>query len=288
MSGPLGDSGGVISSLAQADEIEALSAIYGTDFHTESIETSTYSVDITQGDKTAFLQVTMPPDYPATSPPVYMLSAPWLKGPKRQELCGYLEDLYLENAGESIVYLWVERIREFMVEVEQEKEEQEEHELSVTLENAVLSEEPETEETGPCPEVFSGEIISDRKSHFQPHLAAVNSHAQVRQVLNKLYENRKVAAATHNMYAYRLQPPGAPSLSQDCEDDGEDHAGRRLLHLLQILDVMNVLVVVTRWYGGIHLGPDRFKHINNSARQILDSCGYITPSPERNKNKKKK
>lgn len=56
----------------------------------------------------------------------------------------------------------------------------------------------------------------------------------------------------------------------------------------QILDVMNVMVVVTRWYGGIHLGPDRFKHINNAARQILDSCGYITPSPERNKNKKKK
>ena len=35
------------------------------------------------------------------------------------------------------------------------------------------------------------------------------------------------------------------------------------------------MVVVSRWYGGIHLGPDRFKHINNCTRSILDKCGYI-------------
>jgi hypothetical protein len=29
------------------------------------------------------------------------------------------------------------------------------------------------------------------------------------------------------------------------------------------------MVVVSRWYGGILLGPDRFKHINNCARNIL-------------------
>lgn len=34
---------------------------------------------------------------------------------------------------------------------------------------------------------------------------------------------------------------------KDCNDDGEAQAGRRLLHLLQIVDVTNVLVVVSRW-----------------------------------------
>lgn len=42
---------------SQVDEVEALSAIYGTDFHTESAETGTYSIDITEGDVTAVLQV---------------------------------------------------------------------------------------------------------------------------------------------------------------------------------------------------------------------------------------
>ena len=35
---------------------------------------------------------------------------------------------------------------------------------------------------------------------------------------------------------------------------GESAAGGRLLHLLNILDVQNVCVVVSRWYGGILLG----------------------------------
>lgn len=50
-----------------------------------------------------------------------------------------------------------------------------------------------------------------------------------------------------------------------------------ILHIYfsqQILDVRNVMVVVSRWFGGILLGPDRFKHINNCARNILVEEGY--------------
>lgn len=49
----------------------------------------------------------------------------------------------------------------------------------------------------------------------------------------------------------------------------------------QILDVRNVLVVVSRWYGGILLGPDRFKHINNCARNILVAEGYAASTVSR-------
>jgi len=41
------------------------------------------------------------------------------------------------------------------------------------------------------------------------------------------------------------------------------------------MDARNVIVVVTRWYGGVHLGPDRFKHINNCTRDLLEAHGYI-------------
>ena len=34
-------------------------------------------------------------------------------------------------------------------------------------------------------------------------------------------------------------------------------------------------MIVSRWYGGILLGPDRFKHINNAARNVLESAGFI-------------
>jgi len=36
------------------------------------------------------------------------------------------------------------------------------------------------------------------------------------------------------------------------------------------MDVNNTLVVVTRWYGGILLGGDRWKHINNVARNAIE------------------
>ncbi len=62
---------------------------------------------------------------------------------------------------------------------------------------------------------------------------------------------------------------------QYCDDDGEAAAGGRLLHLLQMVDARDVVVVVSRWYGGTLLGPARFTHINNAARELLDSCGYI-------------
>lgn len=37
----------------------------------------------------------------------------------------------------------------------------------------------------------------------------------------------------------------------------------------------NVLCVVTRYFGGIHLGPDRFKHINQAARNALELGGFL-------------
>ncbi|RXN01524.1 Protein IMPACT [Acipenser ruthenus] len=125
------------------------------------------------------------------------------------------------------------------------------------------------------PPIKHGEPITDRRSTFQPHLAPVVTPKQVKMVLDKLYENKKIASATHNIHAYRIYCEDKQTFLQDCEDDGETAAGGRLLHLLQILDVRNVLVVVSRWYGGILLGPDRFKHINNCARNILVEENYI-------------
>jgi putative IMPACT (imprinted ancient) family translation regulator len=78
----------------------------------------------------------------------------------------------------------------------------------------------------------------------------------------------------------------------DNDDDGESAAGGRLAHLLQILvsyslfwlvipleyrikDVKDVLVVVTRYFGGTLLGADRFKHINQAARDALELGGFI-------------
>ncbi|KFM24593.1 Protein IMPACT [Auxenochlorella protothecoides] len=74
--------------------------------------------------------------------------------------------------------------------------------------------------------------------------------------------------------AYRFQM-GNGTWAMDSDDDGESAAGGRLLHLLQITGAQDVCVVVSRWYGGIQLGPARFTHINNAARQLLVQCDML-------------
>ncbi|KAF9175094.1 hypothetical protein BGX21_007724 [Mortierella sp. AD011] len=139
--------------------------------------------------------------------------------------------------------------------------------------------------------IRSGPPIIDRKSVFVAHLAPITQPTQVPLMIQQLkQENKKVVKATHNIMAFRVENENG-TISQDNDDDGETAAGSRLLHLMSILDVKNVVVVVSRWYGGIPLSADRFKHINNAARLLLDECGYIKPStPEAtpNANSKKK
>lgn len=108
-------------------------------------------------------------------------------------------------------------------------------------------------------------------------------------MIAKLYENRKIANAVHNMYAYRIKQAGDGKMFlQDCDDDGENQAGSRMLHLLEILECQNILVVVSRWYGGIQLGPDRFKHINNAARNVLEIAGIVSKIQKKDTKSKKK
>jgi putative IMPACT (imprinted ancient) family translation regulator len=50
---------------------------------------------------------------------------------------------------------------------------------------------------------------------------------------------------------------------------GETGAGPKLLRVLVLMRAANVCCVVSRWYGGVKLGPDRFRHICNAARSFL-------------------
>ena len=119
-----------------------------------------------------------------------------------------------------------------------------------------------------------GDKRTDRKSVFQAHLARVESEADVSRLMDALLMgNKRVREATHNIMAYRIG-----DVHGDYDDDGETAAGSRLLHLLKSARVVGVLVVVSRWYGGIHLGPDRFRHISNAARDLLEQNGYIQSS----------
>ncbi|KAI8928713.1 ribosomal protein S5 domain 2-type protein [Entophlyctis helioformis] len=125
-----------------------------------------------------------------------------------------------------------------------------------------------------CPAIVSSQPLVERRSVFVAHVAAVTSVAQVQLVKQALLSNKRIARATHNIAAFRIVESNGV-VRQDCDDDGETAAGGRLLHLLELSGCRNVYVVVSRWYGGVQLGPLRFKLINNCARQLLQERGFL-------------
>lgn len=123
--------------------------------------------------------------------------------------------------------------------------------------------------------IIHGRKIVDRKSIFQGHVAEVKSVQDVKEVQATLYGIHKFASATHNILAYRLVKTksilnGSDIIEHDHDSDGESGAGKNMQWLLDTLDALNIVVIISRWYGGISLGPDRFRHINVLTKEMVD------------------
>lgn len=113
---------------------------------------------------------------------------------------------------------------------------------------------------------FRSSSIEDRSSTFiaiySPTLAA-----------KELQANSEFKSASHRMTAWRkpsnqrsINAP--PILDTGHDDDGEKYGGKTLEKLLVETDTEGALVVA-RWYGGVMLGPVRFDHIKNCARDAI-------------------
>ncbi len=107
-------------------------------------------------------------------------------------------------------------------------------------------------------------IISDRGSKYAVSGGPCLSGEEARTFVRELKRNKKFAKANHNSWGLLC---GAERLKQD---DGEAGAGMIILRMLETEGLHNHLVVVTRWFGGKHLGGDRFRHIQEAVRIYLN------------------
>lgn len=287
------------AATAREEERESLEAIYGSEF--EVLGLAEWLVRIGEG---AALRMYLPAAYPTVEPPTLVIELESCVAPP-----GLVEQL-LEQwvPGEVCVYQWVEILRaelENVLEALPASLELEGCESDEALAQFLVAEDaqcdmldaeigdacdflPATSQYGQRRRVFGnesadaqhsveilhGEPVVDRKSVFQAHLARVSCIEQVNCVHRQLLSDKKIAAATHNIVAYRFRDEVRGVLVSDNDDDGETSAGGRLAELLSLRGVEGVFVMVTRWYGGIQLGPERFKDINRAAQLLLDSAGF--------------
>ena len=107
-------------------------------------------------------------------------------------------------------------------------------------------------------------VVTDRGSRYAVSGGAVAGRAGVEAFLAALKADKAYRRATHNSYAVILSDGGAVR-----HDDGEAGAGAVILKMLEREGLTDCIVVVTRWYGGVHLGGDRFAHVVTCVRACL-------------------
>lgn len=106
-------------------------------------------------------------------------------------------------------------------------------------------------------------VITDRGSKYAVSGGPCRSGDEGRAFLTELKRNKKFAKATHNSWGIIC---GDKSIKND---DGEAGAGMVILRMLEREGLRDHIVVVTRWFGGVQLGGDRFRHIQDAVRIYL-------------------
>jgi uncharacterized YigZ family protein len=115
--------------------------------------------------------------------------------------------------------------------------------------------------------------IKVRGSEFIATAIPVSSKDQAIKELESL--RSEFWDATHNCFAYRI---GKGGLEFRTSDDGEPSgsAGKPILFVLNKYDVSDILMVVTRYYGGTKLGIGGLaRAYSESASAVLESCVKI-------------
>ncbi|MBQ3379830.1 MAG: YigZ family protein [Clostridia bacterium] len=95
----------------------------------------------------------------------------------------------------------------------------------------------------------TGEFI-EKRSRFLCHVKPVSTNEEAVKFINE--KKSKYWDATHNVYAYILREGGIMRYSDDGEPQGT--AGQPALEVLRREELYDLVVVITRYFGGIMLG----------------------------------
>ena len=111
-----------------------------------------------------------------------------------------------------------------------------------------------------------------KKSKFISNVVPVNGAKEAEDHLEKF--RKKYWDATHNVYAYSI---GLNSEIQKFSDDGEPSgtAGVPILEVIKKEDLRNVVIVVTRYFGGIKLGTGGLIRAYTKGAKIALDAGII-------------
>lgn len=95
-------------------------------------------------------------------------------------------------------------------------------------------------------------VLTEKKSKFIANLIRIQDQNEAEEIIKKY--KKQYHDARHNCVAYRVLEDG--QLIEKSSDDGEPSgtAGAPMLNILKKNNLCNILIIVTRYFGGILLG----------------------------------
>lgn len=116
----------------------------------------------------------------------------------------------------------------------------------------------------------------ERRSRFIGHIAPVTTDDEAVAFVNSIREQHR--EATHNVYAYVLRQNQLSRFSDDGEPQGT--AGRPVLEVVQREGLVDVAVVVTRYFGGILLGAGGLvRAYAQGAKTAINAAAVLNMQP---------
>lgn len=92
--------------------------------------------------------------------------------------------------------------------------------------------------------------ITEKRSRFISYCSPAETKDEAEEYIKKIKTKHK--DARHNVYAYVINSPYTAKYSDDGEPSGT--SGPPILSLIQSMNIYNIVIVVTRYFGGILLG----------------------------------
>ena len=125
----------------------------------------------------------------------------------------------------------------------------------------------------------SAEII-EKKSKFIANLYYIQSEEEAEEIIKQI--RKQYHDAKHHCYAYSIMTKNG--IKNKMSDDGEPSgtAGMPMLNILIKRELVNVLVIVTRYFGGILLGTGGLLRAYSEAtlqaiektEMVIEEIGY--------------
>lgn len=122
----------------------------------------------------------------------------------------------------------------------------------------------------------SSSELDVKKSKFIANIIKITDEQDAKEKLNQI--RKEYSDARHNCYAYIVYDNETKTKIEKSSDDREPSgtAGIPILTLLQKNNLVNVLIVVTRYFGGILLGTGGLvRAYTDSSKQALEAAKII-------------